>query len=40
MEAEADLHAMPGRRRWVNSITRYVVALGGAAVIVAIAQSP
>ncbi|MGD8830936.1 MAG: ABC transporter permease subunit [Pseudomonadales bacterium] len=37
MAAKAELHAMPGRRRWVNSITRYVVAMGGGAVIAAIA---
>ena len=37
MQAKAELHALPGRRRWVNSITRYVVALGGGAVIAAIA---
>ncbi len=37
MQAKAELHAMPGRRRWVNSITQYVVALGGGAVIAAIA---
>lgn len=37
MEAKAELHALPGRRRWVNSITQYVVALGGGAVIAAIA---
>lgn len=37
MEAKAELHTLPGRRRWVNSITQYVVALGGGAVIAAIA---
>ena len=37
MEAKAELYTLPGRRRWVNSITRRVVALGGGAVIVAIA---
>lgn len=37
MEAKAELHTLPGRRRWVNSITQYVVALGGSAVIGAIA---
>lgn len=37
MQAKAGLHALPGRRRWVNDITRYVVALGGGAVIAAIA---
>ncbi len=37
MEAKAELHALPGRRRWVNTITQQVVALGGGAVIVAIA---
>ncbi len=36
-EAKAELHLLPGRRRWVNTITQYVVALGGAAVIGAIA---
>jgi len=37
MEAKAELHTLPGRRRWVNSITQHVVALGGGAVIAAIA---
>ncbi|TNF81458.1 MAG: ABC transporter permease subunit [Gammaproteobacteria bacterium] len=37
MEAGTELHALPGRRRWVNSITRHVVAVGGGAVIAAIA---
>ncbi len=37
MEAKAELHTLPGRRRWVNTITQYVVALGGGAVIAAIA---
>lgn len=37
MEAEAELHTLPGRRRWVNTITQQIVALGGAAVILAIA---
>lgn len=31
------LHALSGRRRWVNTLTRLVVALGGGAVIAAIA---
>ena len=34
---QTQLHAMPGSRRWVNTITRYVVALGGVSVIAAIA---
>jgi phosphate transport system permease protein len=33
----SELHAMPGRRRWINTITTQIVALGGAAVIAAIA---
>ena len=37
MEAKAELHTLPGRRRWVNTITQQVVALGGGAVIAAIA---
>lgn len=37
MEAEAELHALPARRRWVNTVTRHVVALGGGTVIAAIA---
>ncbi|MGE0623037.1 MAG: ABC transporter permease subunit [Pseudomonadales bacterium] len=37
MEAKAELHVLPGRRRWVNTLTRQIVALGGAAVIGAIA---
>ncbi len=37
MEAKAELHTLPGRRRWVNTITQHVVALGGGAVIGAIA---
>ena len=37
MEAKAELHTLPGRRRWVNTITQHVVALGGGAVIAAIA---
>lgn len=37
MEAKAELHTLPGRRRWVNTLTQYVVALGGGAVIAAIA---
>ena len=37
MAAEAELRALSGRRRWVNTITRHVVALGGGTVIAAIA---
>ncbi|MDA1075551.1 MAG: ABC transporter permease subunit [Proteobacteria bacterium] len=37
MATRVELGTLPRRRRWVNSLTRHVVALGGGAVIVAIA---
>jgi phosphate transport system permease protein len=36
MQSNSGLQALSGRRRWVNTLTRQVVALGGGAVIVAI----